>query len=97
MQEPSPIMERSPTPRVIGKPVPTAIGAKPPSAVKIRAPFGISDLDRRLPAASIATDIDPRAIGRQRVIETGRLVIVFLRRCGSGILPPIIHRRNDGR
>ena len=68
MTEPAAVMKRR-APRVIGIPIPAAVGINPVAAVAVRLPAGIVNHRGRTPAASVAFDLDPRAIRRKIVVK----------------------------
>ncbi len=66
---PPSIVERRPTPRVARAPIPTAIAPHPSPAVAVGLPVGIHHRDARTPAPARSRDLDPRAVGRKRLVE----------------------------
>lgn len=84
MMEPATVVERSPAPTVIGLPIPSLVGPEPGTVIDVGPPPDAGRRGDRLPAPAVILDIDPSAVGGERVviIIDGRLV--RLRRRGVG-------------
>src|SRR5438445_10390018 len=65
IRTPAPIMERRPAPRIIRVPVPAAVTPEPPAAITVWPPVGVDHRNGRLPAQTVAIDVNPIAIRRQ--------------------------------
>lgn len=96
MPEPAAIVERRPTPRVIRIPIPARIGINPTAAVKIRAPARVDHHDGGLPNPAIAFQLNPGAIGGERIVK-GRIGDIGLWRRGGRSLSLRGNLRRRGR
>jgi len=69
--KPPAIVERRPAPRITREPVPPAIGINPAATITVWTPRRVCDYHRRLPARTVAGNVNPRPIRDQRVVEGG--------------------------
>src|SRR5436309_16136060 len=72
---PPAIMERSPAPGIIRLPIPAAIGPEPAPAITVRPPARVHNSHGWLPAPPVSRQVDPGAIGRERLIK---IIVVHL-------------------